>query len=74
VQDGVRLNAIWAAVTEELERDALPVRIPIRKEILGYRIFLIRQQDRKKFAKITTLDELKQLTVWQGLGWEGNVQ
>jgi hypothetical protein len=74
VQDGVRLNAIWAAVTEELERDALPVRIPIRKEILGYRIFLIRQQDRKKLAKITTLDELKQLTVWKGLGWEGNVQ
>jgi len=26
VQDGVRLNVVWAAVTEELERDALPVR------------------------------------------------
>jgi hypothetical protein len=70
VQDGVRLNVIWAAVTAELERDALPVRIPIRKGILGYRIFLIRQQDREKFAKITTLDELKQLAVGQGLGWK----
>ena len=39
----------------------LPVRIPIRKGILGYRIFLIRKQVREKFAKITTLDELKQL-------------
>ena len=70
VQDGVRLNVIWAAVTEELEQDALPVRIPIRKGILGYRIFLIRKQDREKFAKITTLDELKQLTVGQGHGWK----
>ena len=43
VQDGVRLNVVWAAVTEELERDALPVRIPIRKGILGYRIFLVRR-------------------------------
>lgn len=70
VTEGDNLNVLWAAPTEQLERDALPIRIPIRKGLLGYRILLIRKQDREKFAKIATIEDLKRLTCGRGLGWK----
>ena len=68
--EGDNLNVLWAFPTEQLEQDALPIRIPIRKGLLGYRILLIRKQDREKFAKIATLEDLKRLTCGRGLGWK----
>ena len=69
LKKGRTLNVIWATVTEELEKELLPIRIPVRKGILGYRIFLIRKQDQEKFAAIDTLEELKKLRVGQGADW-----
>jgi hypothetical protein len=69
IKGGKYVNVIWATVSEEMEEELLPVRIPVRKGILGYRIFLIRKQDQEKFAAITTVEELKRLKVGQGLGW-----
>ncbi len=69
LKKGKRLNIIWTSVTKSLETELRPIRIPIRKGILGYRIFLIRKQDQVKFAHITTLDDLKGLVVGQGHFW-----
>ncbi len=55
---GKRLTIIWSTVTKELEKKLLPIRIPVRKGILGYRIFLIRKQDKEKFAAIKSLKEM----------------
>ncbi len=53
----------------EREAKFIPIRIPIRKGLMGYRIFLIRKQDRSRFASIRTLKELKKLRVGQGHIW-----
>lgn len=66
---GRHLDIIWSTVSEALEKELLPIRIPIRKGILGYRIFLINKGDKEKFAAIKTLVELRKLRVGQGQDW-----
>ena len=63
------VNVIWATPSLEREASLLPIRVPIRKGLLGYRVFLIRQQDAEKFSSIRTLDELRKLNVGQGQVW-----
>ncbi len=53
----------------ELERKLIPIRVPIFKGLIGYRIFLINKKDQKKFSKIKTLDDLRKLTGMEGKGW-----
>lgn len=53
----------------EEEKKLLPIRIPLDKGLLGYRILLVRQQDLAKFAAIQSVDELKRLKVGQGSRW-----
>jgi hypothetical protein len=47
----------------------LPVRIPLDKGLLGYRVFLIRRDRQPEFSRIRTLDDLRKLSVGTGLGW-----
>jgi hypothetical protein len=63
------VNVIWTTSSESREQSLLPIRIPIRKGLLGYRIFLINKEDQAKFSKIQTVDELKELRVGQGHIW-----
>jgi len=69
IKQGKHLNLIWTSVTTDLEQQLLPIRIPIRKGILGFRVFLIRKQDQAKFRTIRSVDDLKELSVGQGHFW-----
>lgn len=46
-----------------------PIRIPIDKGLLGYRIMIARKQDLPKLAAINTLEELQKLKFGQGSRW-----
>lgn len=63
------LNVAWTSTSEAKERELLPIRIPLRKGLLGYRISLIHQAGQKDIAQIKTLSDLRRLTLGQGLGW-----
>jgi hypothetical protein len=69
MKQGRNISVIWAAVSAELEDELLPIRIPLRKGILGYRVFLIHQRDQAQFSAIATIDQLKRLRVGQGFTW-----
>lgn len=66
---GKDINIIWSTVTEETEKDFYSIKIPLRKGILGYRVFLINKKDADKFKAIKSVDELKKLTVGQDQSW-----
>jgi hypothetical protein len=53
----------------DFEQNLLPIRIPLRKGILGYRLLLIHEKDQARFAHIKTLDELKKLRAVLGKQW-----
>jgi hypothetical protein len=55
--------------SQELEKQLIPIRIPIFKGLIGYRVFLINQGDRNKFDQIDSLEDLRKLTGIQGKGW-----
>jgi hypothetical protein len=53
------LNVGVFAADAELGRELFPVRIPIDRGLLGYRVLLVRQADLAKFSHISSLADLK---------------
>ncbi len=53
----------------EHETDMLPIRIPIDKGLVSYRVFLIRAGDQARFAEVQALDQLRQFSVGSFLTW-----
>jgi hypothetical protein len=57
------------SVSKENEENLLSIKIPITKGLTGYRIFLINKNKQKDFDKINSLDDLKKMSMGQGLLW-----
>ena len=53
----------------EREKNLIPIRIPLLKGTLGYRISLIHKDNIEKFDNISDLKGLSQFTACQGLHW-----
>jgi len=66
---GENIHISAEAAKLEWVRDLTPIYIPINKGITGYRIFLIAKDSQAELAKITTLDQLKQLKTGSGTQW-----
>lgn len=64
-----QLTVMYQTTTPELERALIPVRIPVDKGLVGYRVFMIRKGEQDRFASVRTLDDLRRLTYGQGQGW-----
>ncbi|MDT8992578.1 hypothetical protein RQP54_17030 [Curvibacter sp. APW13] len=63
------LNTMVLDTTVELEQKLLPVRLPIDKGLLGYRVFLIRKDDQAAFSQVRTLQQLRAFSIGQGADW-----
>ncbi len=64
-----QLDIVWYATVAEFEEKMRPIRIPIYKGLLGYRIFMIKKGNQSKFDGIKTLDDLKSISIGQGHLW-----
>ncbi|GAA0552263.1 transporter substrate-binding domain-containing protein [Rheinheimera aquimaris] len=62
------LDVVWTFTTTAREQELLPIRIPIDRGLLGWRLLLINSQDQQKFDSLS-MDELKQLRSGQGHDW-----
>lgn len=63
----------WLHTSREREKQLLPIRIPLFKGLIGWRIGFIRQQDLERFNAIKTLKQLQNVRFIQGYGWPDNV-
>ncbi len=66
---GVDVDVVWTMTSKEREEVLLPIRIPLEKGLLGWRIFLIQTKNAGKFANIKSLDDLKKYEAGQGHDW-----
>lgn len=66
---GLDIDLLWTMTSEAREQQLLPVRIPLLKGLMGYRLLIIRQPDRHKFAGINSLAQLRKLRAGQGHDW-----
>lgn len=69
IKMGQRIDVIWSSTSPQKEQDLMPIRIPLRKGILGYRVSFIHQDEQDSFEQIHTLQDLKRFRVGQGIGW-----
>jgi len=64
-----RINIFVRGTSIDLEKRFLPVRIPVDRGILGYRVFLLKEADRARLEGVRTLDDLRALRIGQGKDW-----
>ena len=71
-QKGKLVNVVFSSTSKSKEEQLIPVRIPLRKGLLGYRIFLIHKNNQARLANITNIQQLKKLVAGQGHDWGDN--
>ena len=64
------VTVIWSATTKQLEKELRPIRIPLFRGLLGYRLFLIHEDKVTQFSKVHSIRDLQKYEVGQGLDWE----
>ena len=64
-----KLDVMWLASSQEAEDTLLPIRFPLLKGLLGYRVSIINPNNQAKFSAVRTMADLKTLTFGQGYGW-----
>lgn len=64
-----RINLHVMGTSAKLESDLLPVRIPITRGLIGYRLFIIHKEKQTLYDSINSLENLQPLLGIQGLGW-----
>lgn len=64
-----KVDVMWLASNQEAEDKLLPIRFPILKGLLGYRVCIINPANQPKFSAVRTLQDLKSLSFGQGFGW-----
>lgn len=69
LEDNREINIIWGMTNPQREKDLLPIRIPIFKGLIGWRLLLIRQDMAERFKYIQQLDHLIKLSPLQGRDW-----
>jgi hypothetical protein len=69
VQKGRQNSVFWTVTSKEREQNLRPIRVPLFKGLLGYRLLVIRMEDVQAFAGINTLAELGKLSAGQGAQW-----
>lgn len=73
LEAGRSLDVGWSSTSVEKETRLLPVRIPTRRGLLGFRLALIDRGRQPEFERVRSLADLRRLRVGQGLGW-GDVE
>ncbi|MFO1337118.1 MAG: hypothetical protein U1F53_02605 [Burkholderiaceae bacterium] len=69
LERGDALDVIWTMTSIEREQALLPVRIPIDRGLLGWRLLMVRQKDLPQFAALSLPTQLRLLRAGQGFDW-----
>ena len=67
--DGHAVNVHIAATQHDWEKKTIPIRIPILKGLLGYRLLLVHKKDLEKIKTIHDIEGFKKLKVGSGSHW-----
>lgn len=67
--DDDQMDIVWYASTEDLETRLQPIRIPMYRGLLGYRVLMIKSGTQHEFDHIKTLEDLQEISLGQGRFW-----
>jgi hypothetical protein len=63
------VSLIWDSSNAEREKDLLPIRISLLRNLHDYRVLLIRADDARRFAQVRKLNDLRSFTAGAGVNW-----
>ena len=63
------IDVISLTVNQKRETTLIPIKIPIAKGMVGFRVFIIRKGDQPRFSQINNLEDLRGFVAGQGKGW-----
>lgn len=70
LEDGSPLvQVVWCMTTKAREQQAFPIRIPIDKGLLGWRLALLTKQNSDAFKSVRSIKDLSGFTAVQGHDW-----
>lgn len=64
-----QLDVCWYATTNEFEDRMMPIRIPMYRGLLGYRVLMIKKGTQSKFDGIRTVEDLRRVSLASGRFW-----
>lgn len=62
-------NLHWLNSTPQREANLVPIRIPLFKGLIGWRLLFIKAENQSKFSNVNTLEDLRQFSAGQGHDW-----
>lgn len=65
----IQVNVVILTISPDWSDTLMPVRIPVLRGLLGYRLLLVHRGDLDRFAKINTLADLRQVTFGSVQHW-----
>lgn len=63
------VNVVWSMTSKDREEHLLPIRIPIDKGLFGYRVALVRQQNKGVLEHVKAVEDLRAFSAGQGHDW-----
>jgi hypothetical protein len=64
-----KIDIIWIATSKDLEEQLMPIRVPLYRGLLGYRIFIIEGDNQARFDGVNSFADVQQIRVGQGRTW-----
>lgn len=62
LKEGEIINVYIALTDRDWEKIAIPIKIPVRRGILNYRLLLVHKDDLPRYKDVYTLDDLKKFS------------
>ena len=56
-----KVDVLWSPTSADFERQMLPVRISLLKDLNNYRLLLIRKNEQPTFSAVQSIDDLRKL-------------
>lgn len=69
LEHGAGIDVVCSMTSADREARLLPVRIPVDKGLVGWRLLLIHKSQAERFARYRSADDLRPLVAAQGNDW-----
>ncbi|MFO1370259.1 MAG: diguanylate cyclase [Marinagarivorans sp.] len=63
------LDILWTATSTEIEEEALPIRVPLYKGLLGHRILIVHKDNKTLFNSVQDWNQMLAYRFGQGRDW-----
>jgi len=69
LEENLEVNVVWSMTDVQREQQLRPIRIPITRGLIGWRVFLARKDSRFLTATIHDMSDLLKFSPVQGISW-----